>query len=372
MNAVNRGKGTALRPVRGTRFVAVLAVGGLSLALAAGCGKPPKSSTSGSGSGKAYSACMVTDTGGIDDRSFNASAWQGMQDAHKANSKITVKYSPSKSDQDYQPNLNKFVQQKCDLVIGVGGLMSDAVTAAAKANPKQKFAIIDADIALPNVYSMQFNTAQSAFQAGYLAAGYSKTGKVGTYGGLNIPPVTIYMDGFWEGVQYYNQQKHKNVQVLGWNEKTQQGSFAASFTDQAKGKSITDTFASQGADIIFPVAGGTGLGSAADTQASNGKLSTIFVDFDGCTSAANYCSTFLTSVTKGIAAEVTKAVEAGQKGDALTGSYIGDLSNNGVGLAPYHDFDSKVPSDLKSEVANLKQDIISGKIKITSPSQPKA
>jgi basic membrane protein A len=162
------------------------------------------------------------------------------------------------------------------------------------------------------------------------------------------------------------------VQVLGWDEKTQKGVFAASFTDQAKGKSITDTFSSQGADVVFPVAGGTGLGSAADTQASNGKLSTIFVDFDGCTSAANYCKTFLTSVTKGISAAVTKAVESAQKGTPLSGSYIGDLSNGGVGLAPYHDFDSKVPSDLKTEVANLKQDIVSGKIKITSPSQPKA
>jgi basic membrane protein A len=295
-----------------------------------------------------------------------------MQDAHKANSKITVKYSASKSEQDYQPNLSKFGQQKCDLVVGVGGLMSDAVTAAAKASPNQKFAIIDSDIPLSNVYSMQFNTAQSAFQAGYLAAGYSKTGKVGTYGGLNIPPVTIYMDGFYEGVQYYNQVKHKSVQVLGWDEKTQKGVFAASFTDQAKGKSITDTFSSQGADVVFPVAGGTGLGSAADTQASNGKLSTIFVDFDGCASAANYCNTFLTSVTKGISAAVTKAVESAQKGTPLSGSYIGDLSNGGVGLAPYHDFDSKVPSDLKTEVANLKQDIVSGKIKITSPSQPKA
>jgi basic membrane protein A len=350
----------------------VLAVGGLSLALAASCGKPPKDNSSGSGSGKSYQACMVTDTGGIDDRSFNASAWKGMQDAHQANSKITVKYSASKSEQDYQPNLTKFVQQKCDLVVGVGGLMSDAVTAAAKANPNQKFAIIDADIALPNVYSMQFNTAQPAFQAGYLAAGYSKTGKVATYGGLNIPPVTIYMDGFAEGVKYYNAQKHKTVQVLGWDEAKQQGVFASSFTDQAKGKSITDTFSSQGADIVFPVAGGTGLGTAADTQSSNGKLSTIFVDFDGCTSAANYCSTFLTSVTKGIAAAVTKAVESAQKGTPLSGSYVGDLSNDGVGLAGYHDFDSKVPGDLKTEVANLKQDIIDGKIKLQSKAQPKA
>ena len=81
----------------------------------------------------------------------------------------------------------------------------------------------------------------------------SKTGKVATFGGLNIPPVTIYMDGFWEGVQYYNQQKGKNVQVLGWDEKNQKGgTFAQSFTDQNKGKSITQAFIAQGADIDLP------------------------------------------------------------------------------------------------------------------------
>jgi basic membrane protein A and related proteins len=314
---------------------------------------------------------MVTDTGGIDDHSFNASAWQGMQDAKKDDNKVAIQNVSSSSEQDYEPNLTKFVQAKCDLVIGVGGLMADAVTKIAKANPKQKFAIIDADINLPNVYSMQFNTAQPSFQAGYLAAGMTKTGKVATYGGLNIPPVTIYEDGFAEGVAYYNQQKHKNVQVLGWNEKTQKGVFANSFTDQAKGKSITETFISQGADIVLPVAGGTGLGTASTTAASGGKQSTIFVDFDGCVSAATYCKTFLSSATKGIAGAVEKAVVAGQQGKPLTGSYIGDLSNKGVGLAPYHDYDSKVPAGLKSEVTQVGADIISGKIKVQSKAQPK-
>ena len=101
----------------------------------------------------------------------------------------------------------------------------------------------------------------------------SKTGKVATFGGLNIPPVTIYMDGFWEGVQYYNQQNSKNVQVLGWDEKKQKsGTFAQSFTDQNKGKSISQAFIAQGADVIFPVAGGTGLGAAAAAQSSGGKV----------------------------------------------------------------------------------------------------
>ena len=95
----------------------------------------------------------------------------------------------------------------------------------------------------------------------------TKTGKVATFGGLNIPPVTIYMDGFWEGVQYYNKQKGKNVQVLGWDENKQKaGTFANSFTDQNKGKQISQAFIQQGADIIFPVAGGTGLGAGAAAQ----------------------------------------------------------------------------------------------------------
>ncbi len=360
-----------MRRVRGVRLVTVLALGGLSLALAAGCGKPPAKSSSSGGSGGQYKACMVTDTGGIDDHSFNASAWQGMQDAKKNDSNVAIQNISSSSEQDYEPNLNKFVQAKCDLVIGVGGLMSDAVTKVAKANPKQKFAIIDANVALPNVYSMQFNTAQPSFQAGYLAAGMSKSGKVATYGGINIPPVTIYEDGFAEGVDYYNQQQHKNVKLLGWNEKTQKGVFANSFTDQNKGKSITETFISQGADIVLPVAGGTGQGTASTTAASNGKQSTIFVDFDGCISAANYCKTFLTSVTKGIAGAVQKAVVAGQKGQALTGSYLGELKNSGVGLAPYHQWDSKVPADLKKQVAQVGTDITSGKITIKSKAQPK-
>lgn len=353
------------------RGVAIVAVGGLSLA-ATSCGKPPSSSNGGGApKGKEYHACMVTDTGGIDDRSFNASAWAGMQKAQKDNPKIKVQYNTSTSEQDYEPNLTKFATGNCDLTIGVGGLMADQVTKVAKAHPDKKFAIIDAKVDLPNVYSMQFNTAQPSFQAGYLAAGYSKSGKVGTYGGQNIPPVTIYEDGFWEGVQYYNQQKHKTVQVLGWDEKTQQGVFANSFTDQAKGKSITDTFASQGADVMFPVAGGTAQGTVSETAASGGKLSTIFVDFDGCQSLPKSCSTFLSSATKGIADAVTKAVEAGQSGKPLTGAYVGDLSNKGVGLAPYHDFDSKVPSDLKSEVKQLGTDIASGKITINSKAQPK-
>src|SRR4029079_3716931 len=131
---------------------------------------------------------------------------------------------------------------------------TDAVTKIAKKNPDQQYAQIDSSSSGANVYGLQYNTAQGAFLGGYLAAATSKSGKVATYGGLNIPPVTIYMDGFWEGVQYYNKQKSKSVQVLGWDENKQKaGTFANSFTDQNKGKQISQAFIQQGADIIFPV-----------------------------------------------------------------------------------------------------------------------
>jgi basic membrane protein A and related proteins len=325
----------------------------------------------------AINACMVLDTGGVDDRSFNQSSWQGLQDANKANPKITISYVASNTGNDYTPNLNAEVAKGCSTIIAVGGLMNDAVKAAAAANPKQQFAEIDDSSTGPNVYGMQFNTAQGGFLGGYLAASVSKTGVVATYGGLNIPPVTIYMDGFWEGVQYFNKVKGKNVKVLGWNEANQKGgTFSPNpnngFGDTAGGQSITRAFISQGADVIFPVAGGTGLGSATAAEATGGKVSVIWVDTDGCVSDAKDCKVFLTSVVKGLASAVTTYANDFAAGKQLGGgSYIGTLSNGGTGLAPFHEFASKVPASVQTELDQIKADIISGKIAITSPSVPK-
>jgi basic membrane protein A len=328
---------------------------------------------SASGSAGPVNACMVLDTGGVDDRSFNQSSWQGIQDAQKANPAIKGSYVASNSQNDYIPNLNAEVAKGCTSIIAVGGLMFDAVKSVSAANATQQFAEIDAPSTGPNVYGIQFNTAQGGFLGGYLAAAMTKTGVVATYGGLNIPPVTIYMDGFWEGVQYYNKAKGKTVKVLGWDETNQKGgTFAASFIDQNKGKSITQAFIQQKADVIFPVAGGTGLGSGAAAQASGGKVSVLWVDTDGCVSAQQYCAVFLSSVMKGLASSVTSYVNGLAAGTAKGGqSYIGNLANNGTGLAPFHDFDSKVPAATKTELDTIKADITSGKITITSPSQPK-
>ncbi|HEX6969761.1 MAG TPA: BMP family ABC transporter substrate-binding protein [Micromonosporaceae bacterium] len=352
------------------RIVSAIAAGGLVLGAAA-CGEAPEQ-TGGDAADK-YRACMVTDTGGIDDRSFNASAWKGLQNAAGENSDIDPKYVASSAEADYVPNLEGYAKQDCDFILAVGGLMGEATEQVAKSYPDKQFGIVDSKLGATNVYPMQFDTAQAAFLAGYLAAGYSKTGKVGTYGGMKIPPVTIFMDGFADGVAHYNKVKGTNVQVLGWDKATQNGSFTNDFVKQDEGRKVSDTLVAQGADVIMPVAGGAGLGTAAAAQASGGGYAVIWVDVDGCESAQQYCSVFLTTVVKNIPDAVKAAVLTGAKGESLASDpgYLGTLENNGVSLAPYHEFDSKVPAELKAEIEQLKADIIAGKVEVTSPAQPK-
>jgi len=338
-------------------------------------GATPSSTSSTASTAGKFLGCMVTDTGGIDDRSFNASSWQGMQQAAQADPSISVKYLQSQSSSDYTPNINAFIAKKCGIIVTVGFLMGDNTQTAAKANPSEKFAIIDYNYSpvIKNIDALVFNTVQDGFLGGYLAAGMSKTGTVATFGGQKLPTVTIYMDGFWDGVQYYNSQNHKNVKVLGWNEKTQNGSFTGNFTNQTSGQTLTQTFISDGADVIFPVAGNVGLGAAkavqnADAAAGSDKVNMEWVDTDGCIKAQQYCKYFITSVTKGIQASVKAAVLSAANGTFKGGNYIGDLSNGGVVLSPFHDFAGKVPAALQSKLATIKQGILSGAIKTPTKS----
>jgi basic membrane protein A and related proteins len=354
---------------------AVVAFAAIAL-LAAACGSPSSSKPSSSGAsatGK-FLGCMVTDTGGIDDKSFNQSSWEGMQAAAATDpSKIQVTYLPSTTSADYASNISTFIGRKCGIIVTVGFLMADATEAAAKANPHQKFAIVDCSYASAcltgakekNIDQLVFDTVQDGFLGGYLAAAMSKTGIVATYGGEDFGTVTIYEDGFWDGVQYYNTQHHASVKVLGWNEQTQKGDFIGNFTNVGAGQTLTNTYIGEGADVIFPVAGGVGLGTAKAIQTADtsGKSVTMeWVDTDGCISAAQYCKYMLTSVTKGITEAVKTAVLAAANGTFSGGTYIGTLANGGAVLSPYHDFASVVPASLQAEINTLKQDIISGKI----------
>ena len=206
------------------RTVPAIAAFGVLALLAAACGSStngPSGSSSASGGAKvaSFKGCMVTDTGGIDDRSFNASSWQGMQQAAAADpSGVAVKYLQSSSQSDYVPNINAFVGQKCGIIVTVGFLMGSATQSAAKAHPSQKLAIVDYNYTPPlkNVDALLFDTVQDGFLGGYLAAGMTKTKKVATFGGEKLPTVTIYMDGFWDGVQYYNSQHHTDRKSVVW------------------------------------------------------------------------------------------------------------------------------------------------------------
>jgi len=325
---------------------------------------------------------QVTDTGGIDDRSFNATAWKGVQDAI-TDLGIEGKYLESQQQTDYERNIKEFLDQDYALVVTVGFLLGNSTAAAAIANPDAKFAIVDysypdcwpgavvgkdcgSDKELPNVMGLMFQTDQAAFMAGYLAAGMTKTGKVGTFGGLKIPTVTIFMVGFEQGVKYYNQQKGTNVQVLGWTtdptkDGCGEGTFAGNFESTDDGRRLATSMMDEGADIIVPVAGPVGLGSAAACQERGTML--IGVDSDWYVSTPDYKATYLTSILKNMDVAVYKVIQTVVDGTFKGGVYWGTLKDGGVGIAPFHDFDSQVPAALKAEIEQLKKDIIDGKVK---------
>ncbi|MFC4334692.1 BMP family lipoprotein [Salininema proteolyticum] len=357
--------------------VALAGSAAASLALLSACGQPPTDKDNG-GSGNEYGnkdasfkACMVTDSGGIDDRSFNESGWEGFKAAVDDNDDIFATYFQSNNSDDFAPNLSNATGRDCNIVIGVGGLMEKPITDIAEQNPEQRYGIVDGHVDAENVYSMEFNAAESSFLAGYAAAGMSDSGTIATWGGMQIPPVTIFMDGYVDGVEQYNEDNDDDVKILGWDVEKQEGSFTGDFEDSSKGKSLTENFIAQGADIILPVAGPVGLGGASAVEAAGGDVSMVWVDADGYEALPEeYREFVLTSSMKNISAAVQVALQNAYDEGDKGGRYVGTLENDGVELAPFHDFDDQVPSELKDQVEDLKEQIISGDITVESPSAP--
>ena len=312
-----------------------------------------------------FTACEVTDTGGIDDNSFNQTAWKGVQDA-QAKLGIKGRYLESQAETDYTANINSLLGQ-CDLIITVGFLLGDATKAAAEANPNQKFSIVDYayDPVLPNVAGQVYATDQAAFLAGYLAAGMTKSGSLGVFGGINIPPVTIFMDGFHQGAEYYNKQKGTKVKVLGWDPVKREGLFTNNFDSLDDGRAFAQNLYDEGADIVLPVAGPVGLGSAAlANELGVDKLKIIGVDADLYLTDPERKHVYLTSIMKRMDATVMEVIDSAMKGTFKGGVVVGSLSNGGVDLAPLHDMETMVPDELKKELATIRQQIIDGTIKV--------
>lgn len=354
------------------RTARIASLAGATALVLAGCGSPPAEDAGddGSAAGEDFRACMVTDSGGVDDRSFNQTSWEGIQQAEDEYG-IDSAVLESNSNADFVPNINQFVGQDCDLITTVGFLLADATAQAAQDNPDQSFAIVDFlyEESVDNVKPLVFNTAEAAFMAGYLSAGMSESGTVATYGGVKVPTVTIFMDGYSQGVDHYNQQNDADVEVLGWNPDSQNGSFTGDFTDQNKGKTLTENFIRQGADIVMPVAGPVGLGTAAAAQEAD-DVKVVWVDTDGCESASQYCDVFLTSVKKAMDVAVKTTIESAINDEYDSEPYIGTLENGGVELAPFHEFEGEVPDELKTQLDEVESQIVSGDIEIESPAQP--
>ncbi|MGH9118634.1 MAG: BMP family lipoprotein [Acidimicrobiales bacterium] len=324
----------------------------------------------GAGGAADFQACQVTDTGGVDDRSFNQTAFAGVTQAEDELG-IEASVLESQSDADFDPNIQTFIDQGCDIIVTVGFLLGDATAAAAEANPDQQFAIVDfdffdldagEDVTFDNVRELTFSTDQAAFLAGYLAAGMTQTGRIGTYGGINIPTVNIFMKGFEAGMSYYNDQKGTAVQLVGWSTAADDGLFTGDFEDQTKGRATTEQLLDEGADIILPVAGPVGLGSVEAIRARGNTARLIWVDTDGCVSVEQACDLFLTSVMKNMNVAVFDTVSAAVGGEFEGGLYVGTLENQGVDIAPFNEFEGQVPAELTSEIDLLREEIIAGNI----------
>ena len=322
----------------------------------------PEGSTTTADMAEAIKACQVTDTGGIDDQSFNQTAYKGIEDAIAAGiASDDSTFLESQADTDYVPNIQSFIDAECDLIITVGFLLTDATGQMADENPDQTFQIIDSvmDPDRPNVQGAIFGTADAAFLAGYLAAGVSETGIVATYGGIQIPcGVTCFMDGFVYGVRHYNEVNGTEVQVLGWNPEEQTGTFTGDFENLDTGRNVTQAFVDEGADVVLPVAGPVGLGSAALAQ-ELGNVRVIGVDADWFVTAPEYEDVILTSVLKGLDVAVYSAIESVANGTFESGPRVSTIAEDGVGLGQIA---TDVDTALQGEVDEIRAGLQDGSI----------
>jgi basic membrane protein A len=342
--------------------------------LLAACAKPTAAPTTA----PAFRVGFVTDTGGIEDGSFNETQWNGILRAQQDFPQVQAQFIQSDEATQYTPNLTEFASQGYDLVIAAGFFLGADTASVASLYPDVNFTIFDyaypdpsltegtpgRDACIPNVMGQVFKTDQAAFLAGYLAAGMTRTGKIGYFGGAKIPTVTIFGVGFQAGMEYYNQVHGTKVELIGWDSATGEGLFTNDFVDLTKGAEMTQSLFDEGVDIFIPVGGLIGSPGFAIARERGGYG--IWVDTDGYNSLSGVQDVILTSVLKNMDASNYAVVQ-----DALEGNfqgctnYVGDMSNGGVGIAPYHDLDSAVSAELKAEIEDLKAKIISGEISDT-------
>jgi basic membrane protein A len=336
-------------------------------------------------------ACVAFDTGGLGDKGFNDLAMKGLNDAKAAG--FTTFFSEANGSTDYANNIQSLIDKGCQSIVTVGFLQADATKAAVAANPTIAFAQVDTawnacgpdfvcgnadDTPQPaNFTGLDYQVDQSSMLAGYLAASWTKTGKIGTYAGQAFPGTTRFMDGLYAGIQYFNQQKKPAtpVTLTGWDATQPDPTKTATlvggsggndtWSNPTKGKQFAQTFLDNGVDIVHPVAGGTGNGTI-ETMKNAGKWA-IGVDTDQYISIGPPTNgALLTSSQKAIDVSVLDFFNASAQGNLGGKDYVGTLANNGVLLSPFHDYDSQISQATKDEIAALKAALISGSVKVCS------
>ena len=362
------------------RKAAACGVAGLiATAALAGCGDAPdEDNDSGDDSSKTidFLPCIVSDAGGFDDKSFNQLSYEGVKEAADELG-ADFKGVESNSENDYAPNLESLVAEGCDAIVTVGFALASATKESAAANPDIEYVLIDdsadggddgqtfdgkAD--QPNIKPLLYNTAEAAFMAGYLAADYTTTGVVGTYGGLPFPTVTIFMDGFKQGVEYYASEKGKDVKVVGWD--GENGSFTGGFEANNEATNTATQLLDQDVDVILPVGGPIYQGALTAIADSGSDVALIGVDADFYETDPNTQDVVLTSILKNMKVSTYEAIMAAGNDEFDFAPYVGTLENDGVGIAPFHNFEGKVSDTVTAELEAIKAGIIDGSIKVTS------
>ncbi|BDV29984.1 BMP family lipoprotein [Microbacterium terricola] len=342
----------------------------------AGCASAPEETAPSADAGAdvvdGFKPCMVSDAGGFDDKSFNQLGFEGLTRAAESLGLDEPTTVQSDSESDFAPNLTNLVEQDCSLIVTVGFALAAAAGESAAANPDIEYVSIDdmvdndfdGETDSPNIKPIVFDTAQAAFLAGYAAASYSTEKKVGTFGGMNFPTVTIFMDGFKQGVEYWNEQKDDNVEVLGWD--GTDGVFTGGFVANQDAINAAQGLVDQGVDVLLPVGGPIYQSAASVIRASDREIALIGVDADVFETDPTVADLLLTSIRKLIDVGVEDAVNQAAVGEFDVTPFVGTLENEGVGLAPFHDFEDKVSGDLQGELDAITAGIIDGSIPVTS------
>lgn len=298
---------------------------------------------------------MVVSPPGITDSGFNQLAWQGLKDAER-DFGVFIDFLNTRDDRGFAANINTFIEKQYDLIVTVGFDSAEAVQAAARAHPYQPFAVIDVNfLDEPNVLNSQFAVDEASFLAGYVAASATRSGKIGAYGGVQTPPVEKFLVGFESGIDYYNMLHLADVELLGWSTADRAGLFTGNWDSFEDGQAMAEQLSDQGADVIFPVAGDVGKGTAAVAQERG--LLVIGVDTDWYYTVPEYREVYLTSVIKNVNLVSYAAVQALVEGRFEGGLLDFGLTDGGVGLAPFHEQENRVPPLTRLELDGIQKGI---------------